>query len=1088
VATKKLSPQQAHGVRDELGLTTAAVPVELKTAAPRSGIPTGADIEASAQAAELDEGPSIWEETKAAFRVDNYVGRNISGTPEFLIDTNYSSKDFIALNKSRLVALQGADREEMAIEIGSAFSAEAAEYRLQQMEKDFVAEQTLYAGGVSALLLRLGAAITDPVDIGLALVTGGTVGGLVKAGKMGKIITGALSAGVATGGTEALLASDNVFRDETDVAFATLAGITLGGAFNSLGRSANNNLNKAVEDLASDNIDAAARRLGIKDDSAGAARRRFQSDKPNQPLKTPEEYLDDMEAPEFKYKGWNWLLNNLQSKIFYSKSDLVRKVGSTMFDGGWLKNKFATRELTVEARSNQLQDVFERGIYAETLENFKGWAKRNNKGAPSRIFTTSVGEEFYTEVGLAMKGITRGISKEAQTSAKSIRKFMDGVHDLAQRSGVKGFDSKALEDYFPRMINKGKFTEIRVRVGDDALGKFYAEAIVRGSGPDMTDELASNIAKAYVRTMRTKAAGIETDLLHGIRMDDVDKLREIFEGYKGLDEMLDQIEAIKLKEMNQRGTVSFGKKRIRFDETYEDLVDDLPEFGGRTTSLKFTEMYENDARLVLTRYGRAMHGHIAMAEKLGIRSRGDFEKMKIDMATDIEMKGGNPTNEIQAFEDGYNLLLGQPIERWNPSGDAAKMSRTISGYNYGTRGGQFGVNALGEAGNTIGQAGIRNILRLFPDFSKVMKRAVDGELELPLARFAELQFAPGISVLTKPAIRNLDELAEDFVGTSVISKLTAKLDPLIKSLGRATSILSGLGPVTDATQRMSSIAWIDKLSRFANGAKISKGQLSRLRANGINAEMQERIFKMFRSQDQGGAGVYRKGRLIDVDVDKWVDEEALDVFSQAASREVRNAIQLPDISTSTLVFNHPLGRLVFQFMRFPMDAVNKQLLRGIHHADAETVTAWTASFGIAAMAYVAQTSIDFANDPEERAKRLTLDNIAKVGFMRTGFSSMLPPMMDMSLTGAGFEPQFAMGRSSGLSTAIPIDANPTTTALKNLNRGVGGIIRSTLRDDTQYSQGDARAAAQLFPGYRLAGMKNVVHALEAQFPEDRNQE
>ena len=1085
---KKMSTQQAHGVRAELGLTTAPVPVERVTAAPRSATPTGAEIAAQHAAAEMDTGPTIWEETKAAFRVDNSTVRFLGETPEFLIDQHYNSKDFIKLNKSRIDALEGADREEMAIEIGSAFSPEEAEYRLQKMEKDFEAEQTLYRGGASALFIRMGAAVTDLSDIGLAIATGGTVGALVKAGKMGKILTGALSAGVAAGGTEALLSGDNVFRDETDVVFATLAGITLGGALNGLGKAANSNLNKAVEDLAADNIDAAARRLGIKDDSAGAARRRFQSDKPPQPLKSTEEFLDDMEAPEFKYKGWNWLMNNLQSKLFYSESDMVRKVSSAMFEGGWLRNKFATRELTVEARSNQLQDVYERGIYSETLENFKGWAKRNNKGAPSRIFTTSVGEEFYSEVGLAMRGITNGISKEALSASKSIRKYMDGVHDLAQRAGVKGFDSKALEDYFPRMINRNKFTEIRLRVGDDALAKYYAEAIVRGSGPELTDDLARNIAKAYVRTMRTKAAGIETDLLHGIRMDDVDKLREVFEGYKGLDELLDQIEAIKTKELAERGTVSFGKKRIRFDETYEDLIDDLPEFGGKTNTLAFTEMYENDARLVLTRYGRAMHGHIAMAEKLGVRSRAEFETFKQNMASDIEMKGGDATKEIQAFEDGYNLMLGQPIERWNPSGDAAKMSRTISGYNYGTRGGQFGVNALAEAGNIVGQAGWRSLTRIFPDFLKVMKRGADGQLEHKLARFAELTFAPGISVLTKPAIRNLDELAEDFVGTSVISKFTAKMDPFIKSLGRATSIGSGLGPITDATQRLASIAWIDKLSRFANGAKISKGQLSRLRAQGINAEMQERIFKMFRSQDQGGAGVYRGKRLVDIDVDKWVDEEALDVFSQAASREVRNAIQLPDISTSTLLFNHPAGRLIFQFMRFPMDAVNKQLLRGIHHADAETVTAFTASFGIAALAYIGQTSIEYANNPEGRAERLTSANIAKVGFMRTGFSSMLPPMMDMTLNGVGMEPQFAMGRSSGLSTAIPLDANPTTTFVKNLNRGVGGIIRSALRDDTQYSQTDFRSGAQLIPGYRFLGVKNVVHALEQQFPEDRKQE
>ena len=928
-----------------------------------------------------------------------------------------------------------------------------------------------------------------------------------------------------------------------------------------------------------------------------------------------------------------------------------------MFEGGFQKDRAKTRVLTAEARATQLQDVYERTIYAETLTNFKAWSSRLKKGSVRRNFSTSVGEEFYSEVGLSMRGITKGVSPEAAQAASSIRRQMDGVHELAQRAGVKGFEPAALKDYFPRMLDRAKFTEIRTRIGDDALRKFYTEAIIKGGNEGMTDSLAMKLARAYVRTMRTKTAGIENDLLHGIRMDDVDKLKEIFEGYDELDELLAEIESLKAAENARRGTVSFGKQRIKFDEGYEDLVTAK----GKTETLKFTDMYENDARMVLSRYGKAMEGHIAMAEQLGVRSRGDFEDMKKQMAPDIEEGGGNVKREIDALEDGYNLLLGQPIERWNPGGDAAKMSRTLSGYNYSTRGGQFGVNALAEAGNIIGQGGFATMMRLWPDMGKMLKRGADGQLEHKLARFMELTSAPGISVLTKPAVRNLDELAEDFAGTSVISKLTSALDPYIKSAGRVTSVISGLGPVTDATQRLAAVTYLDKLSRFANGKKMSPGQISRLRANGIDEEMQERIFKMLREQktevvkregfenlkidedgnsilvtaarkearkggaesfedgainlgemeagkveavvrggtrlqvinsaverqaqragngkklydelrrmaddrglemvsdnsvsdsaarvwdsmakrgddiidmrkvdpdnidiqvnddgtkqywskngepifqrpvqkgvheakppvgpvNTGGAGIYRKGRLIDVDMDKWIDEEALDAFSQASSREVRNVIQLGDISTSTMLFNHPAGRLIFQFMRFPMDAVNKQFLRGVHHWDAETATAWATSYGIGAAAYIAQTSIDYANDPEERAKRLTEKNVAKVAFLRTGMSSMLPAVIDTGLTALGLEAQFGMGRSSGLATAFPLESNPTGTFVKNMNKGILGAVRSGLHDDIQYSQADVRAGAQLFPGYRLLGFKNLVHALEEQFPESRKQE
>jgi len=60
--------------------------------------------------------------------------------------------------------------------------------------------------------------------------------------------------------------------------------------------------------------------------------------------------------------------------------------------------------------------------------------------------------------------------------------------------------------------------------------------------------------------------------------------------------------------------------------------------------------------------------------------------------------------------------------------------------------------------------------------------------------------------------------------------------------------------------------------------------------------------------------------------------------------------------------------------------------------------------------------------------------------------------------------------------------------IKNAATGIGGVARAALHDDIQYSQADMRALAQILPGYRLAGVKNIVHALEQQFPESRKQE
>ena len=1189
------------------GQDEAAVPINIEQAPARTTFTQGDAIAETAKNTNMVR-PSLWEIVKASGAEDNNMGAFnnmlMGGEDEFPIDRNYDSKEFWKTNESRFDAMYGMDVIEAAEYIGSATSNEQAESRLRELEVSYKNEQTLMQGGAKAILPRLLMSLADPVDIGVTLATLPITGGAAaayKMGKMGKIMTGALTAATATGATEAVLASNSVFRDETDVGYATAAGFVLGGAFSSLGRADNARLQEIVDNVAKGEIDEAARKLGV--DSAGAKRVAHGSDgEPTKPLtpaektKSFDERMNDMEDPKFGFKFLNKIMQNFQNTLFYSGSMKVRKLASGMLEGGFLKNK-GVRAFTAEGRAQHVRRVFETGIFSESLPAFKAWAKRNGHSDPKRMFTTSTGEEFYSEVGRAMRGATDGISPEALEAAAKMRPFMDNMFELARVAGVKGFGSveevtstltaktldgteaavedgftrlyrgtsdtqgfddvfkrgqdgmpppdrdgqffssdkdsadyyrdaynankdaridyidvptsrldefkfndaeefivdvpntqvtrtvetgkDMLEDYFPRMINKGKFQELVQRVGTPGMVKWYREAII-SANDDISEELAEKIARGYVHTMRHQAAGLEADLLHGIRLDDVEKLREVFKDYDGIDDIITELENLKLKETGDRGTVSHSKRRIRFDETFSAPMKDID---GNEFTVRFDELLENDSRKVLKRYGQVMSGHIGMAKELGITSRAEFDEIKASIISDAEKAGGDldaAKAEVTALDEAYNLLLGQTIEK-DATGTLSMLSRTGTALTYNTRGGQFGVNALAEAGNIVGMAGVRSFLRSVPEWKSMWKRGVDGKLDHDLARTAEMLFAPGIHTLTGHAIRNLDELGEGFDGTSKLARAQAAIDPALKTMGRFTSVASGLSPITDITQRIAGVEYLRKIARFANGSNISAGQAGRLRAAGLSDEMQQRIFKQFRE-----AGIYRKGRLVDLDPEKWLDDEALDALNMASHREMRNIIQENDISTVTKQFHHPLGRVLFQFMRFPMEAVNKQLARGIHHADAETAVAALSQLFIASTAYVAQTSIEYANDPKERKKRLDPANIARVGFMRTGMSSMLPPAIDNGRALVGADPWFAMGRSSGLGTNV-VTGNPLYATTSKLGMGAAAISRSMLNDDIQFSQGDFRNMVQAIPGQRLLGVKNGIHAIEQLFPESRDQ-
>ena len=1037
-----MAKRNRRTLRNELGLTPDT-PVPFSTKRPLSPTASGVsniDLIAGRELEETREKPSQWEILKASVQNDNSITDLFSQEPEFPIDLKFKGAEYWKTQEQRIAAMPGIDTDEVMDDVVSAMSTEEAEHWMAEHEKTYAHEQTLIEAGAKGLLTRMAVSIADPLDLTLALATGGTVGALVKAGKFGRIMTAALSATVATGGTEAFLASNNAMRDETDVLFASLAGFGLGGGIAGLiTRMEAKKLAAISDDIAKGDLDSAAAKLGVKpeESTAGATRRASESAEPDKKLSGDKyeqtiEKVADYEAPTFRFETLNKIFRTMQSKVFFSPSELVRKVSSRMTEGGYLKNK-GVRSRTAEGTANLLRRTFEAGIFRESLPEFRAWAKARGIGNMRRNIGADAGEEFYSEVGRAMKGEVDGLSAEAVTAAKKLRAYMDQMYTLAEKYRVKGFyrgdmfdnleqsiegnstliwakrsgvrepegdkpvnadsitdpdsgldvaeagkielqerggetlqvvnsivqsesrglgngvklydeavrvadsrgltltsdssvsDSAArvwdsmsakgdtiedmrvtnpdnvevtmrddgtkqfvtkngepvfkrvsgperpraevqggmLDDYFPRLLNRNKFDQMRSKYGNDALTDWYARAI-ESANDDIDFALSKKIAKAYVHTMQRKIAGIETDLLHGIRLDDMDKLREMFEGYPDLEDLVAELENMKLKENVKRGTVSHAKRRIQFDEKFEAPIKQSEELGDARENLKFHELYENDARKVLKRYGQVMSGHIGMARELGIRSRKDWED--VETAIMDEALAGNRSlreaeNEVTAMREMYDLIVGRNTIDPNPTGDVSKLARSWTGYTYTTRGGQFGVNALAEIGNIIGAVGLRSFLRTMPEWKAMMKRGVDGQIEHEFARTVELMFAPGINGMTGVAIKNMDEFGERMDGESMVSRVATKIDKPLRVAGRATATASGLNLLTDLPQRIASVEMIRKFHKFATGRKkISSGQAARIRGMGIDDAMRERIFQQLRD-----SAILKNGRMIDLD-------------------------------------------------------------------------------------------------------------------------------------------------------------------------------------------------------------------------------
>lgn len=140
--------------------------------------------------------------------VDAYFKKNKEIADRFAaLPEEYSARAYEAMNEEHLLQL------------------------LTNVEKRQENNETLAnMSGASNLAVNLVAGVADPMAILLEAMTAGgaTIGAASRLGMAGRT---ALATGLTTGGSEALIAGQDAMVTNTDIAIATAAGFTLGGAF-----------------------------------------------------------------------------------------------------------------------------------------------------------------------------------------------------------------------------------------------------------------------------------------------------------------------------------------------------------------------------------------------------------------------------------------------------------------------------------------------------------------------------------------------------------------------------------------------------------------------------------------------------------------------------------------------------------------------------------------------------------------------------------------------------------------------------------------------------------------------------------------
>ena len=578
---------------------------------------------------------------------------------------------------------------------------------------------------------------------------------------------------------------------------------------------------------------------------------------------------------------------------------------------------------------------------------------------------------------------------------------------------------------------------------------------------------AERIGQAFARAIHRRNLGINDAMQRGIPLDDMDRLRELFDGTglkdSDLDDLVAQLQTLKNNAADDAGNVRHGRHRLHFDENLE--IEVATKDGGKRM-LSLNDMTEGDASKVLPRYFRTMGGWIGLAKESGIRGQRDINAILTKAAED-----GADHDELTALRDAFKLVTGRTVEE-DPSGLGSQSSRLLTAWNYPRFGGSFGVAQLPEIGNIVGEIGFINMLRDIPDMAKLVRQAADGTLDDATAREIEELIAPGTDYLIRPPQKNFS--VEDGVK---LGDVASKIDAGAARAGRLTAITSLMAPINAMLERFATRGIMRDWGRLAKtGASVPEWKAARLRGAGLSDEMRERVFKQLREK-----GNYNGDVLVEAKPHTWDDLEAADAYRMSLDRERRQTVQRNDIGNTGVYIHKPLGRVMTQFMNFMLNSINKQLVRGVHYRDIQTFVSWGSSMFLGGLAYTAQTSIDYANDPEKRKERLEPKRIAAAAYQRAGFSAITVPLVDSALTLAGIDPIFKFGRTSGLGTDF-ITGNPSFSTATDVLYTAALPVRWAVNGDYRFSQQDSQRLQRLIPLQRTLGIKNAFHALEDNLP------
>jgi hypothetical protein len=766
------------------------------------------------------------------------------------------------------------------------------------------------------------------------------------------------------------------------------------------------------------------------------------------------------------------------ARLNRSKNPIIARLGSIFVKDAINPSEHYAQTRAVSEDKRLLQRTVAGNFHYETVSAYDAAASKLGLGFLAKRSESNV-RRFNEDVGRFIRDpqafTGHPARAEIERAANAARKVYASMLEEMQRAGVKGADELAANpSYLNRMWSQEKLrAAAEAHGGADVVAKLVATSIkdkdaiikrFREKNPKSlaTDEqvLQQSAGKFLNSVMRLEYSHLSNDLLltasdaHTLRAE----LKKSGLSTGEVDSLIDTMFEVKEAAAGDAGQPAQLKYRFNLDES--------AKIETKAGTLSMADLFENDARVLVDRYMNSMAGHVAMA-RAGIRSRAEFEGLLRDARQHHESNrmlakdGAAYAEEEQMLRDVYDHIVGRPmsVHSFN-AGD--RIANTLRAYGRSVYLGQLGFTAMMETFHAAGLMTWRAAFQQMPSLAQFVKAARAGQ-----------RADKGLAADVVQMLGVLNEHVSGYLRQHEVTeytydrKLTA-VENVANRLSHMVDKASGNSFTTSLTRGMAAAGMIQKYANFAHGkTKLTDAWRKRIVGSGIHADDIDHVLSQLRAHaDMDG------NRVAGIRWEEWSakDPASYRDFVTAVDRDVRQGVQDHDLGETWMFQHTALGKVFTELRAFSIAGHSKQFLNALHYRDGTSLQLFTTSMIVNGLAYVVQTSANFAHDPKELDKRLTTQRIVKAAWARSNMLGILPFLTDTMVP--GFVSPMAQTSGQGLTANTDARNILMPPSFNLLAKGVNFVQNGRPQD-----------GLSLLPFSNTYGARNLIDMIGKAHPQ-----